>query len=446
LRQPNCWYCLHEHLIETVLRALIVSPHFPPVNTPDMHRVRLLLPFLRQHGVDAEVLCVAPEYVNAPKDPWLSDGLPVNVPVHRVKALPLSWSRCPGVRSLSVRARRQLARTGDQLLASGRFDVVYFSTTIFPLHTLGPRWKRRFGVPFVMDYQDPWITDYYRDHPEIVPPGGRLKFHIIDALQRRIEPRVLRECAGITSVSPAYPTQLAKRYEWAAGLPYLVQPFPGPSRDVQRFRSAAIAQEWFRPAEDVVNWVYAGAVIPGMLPVLRSFFEAVRDGVPPETRARLRMHFLGTSYASGRAAPIVMPLAHELGLAEQVRERCERLPYSEVLQCLNDADALLAFGSNDAGYSPSKVYPYLLARKPLLAIYHEQSEVQSLFARVGGAVSIPFGTPYDPVRTRAEIGQRWVQLRGYETTMRLNESALEEYLEPERARVFCGFLADAVKR
>ena len=61
----------------TTRRLLIVSPHFPPVNTPDMQRVRMLLPFFRPNGWRVEVLAVEAERVTpAPLDQWLADGLP----------------------------------------------------------------------------------------------------------------------------------------------------------------------------------------------------------------------------------------------------------------------------------------------------------------------------------------------------------------------------------
>ena len=38
------------------MKILIVSPHFPPTNAADMQRVRLILRYLKEAGVEAEVL------------------------------------------------------------------------------------------------------------------------------------------------------------------------------------------------------------------------------------------------------------------------------------------------------------------------------------------------------------------------------------------------------
>jgi hypothetical protein len=55
--------------------VLIVSPHFPPTNAPDMQRVRMSLPHFHKFGWRASVLAVAPD----PDDlvePLLLDTIP----------------------------------------------------------------------------------------------------------------------------------------------------------------------------------------------------------------------------------------------------------------------------------------------------------------------------------------------------------------------------------
>lgn len=426
-------------------RVLILSPHFPPVNAADMQRVRMLLPFFLENGWKAEVLSVSPDQVAAPLDPWLVDGLPPDVKVHRVTALGLGWSRIPGLGTLGLRALRALGKAGDRLLAKGGFDLVYFSTTVFEVHLLGPRWKRKFGVPFVMDFQDPWVNDYYREHPDVVPPGGRLKYALAEALHCWMEPRVLRECAGITSVSPEYPKQLARRYPLLGELPSLVQPFPGAHYDFERLGEPQVSQHYFDPRDGQIHWVYIGVVIPGMLPVLRALFRAITTTMPSERLKLLRLHFIGTSYASGgRAEPRVVPLAAEFGLTDQVTEQCERIPYAQALKCLSDADALLAIGSDDPGYTASKIYPYLLARKPLLAIYHEQSTVVELIRQVGGAVCIPFAAPLDEVALTQVISKSWLASEEFTTPLPLNDSAFAPYTDHGSAAVLCRFLEESL--
>ena len=50
-------------------------------------------------------------------------------------------------------------------------DLIFFSTTQFDAFSLGPTWKRKFGVPYVLDYHDPWVNNYYRETGTIIGFG-----------------------------------------------------------------------------------------------------------------------------------------------------------------------------------------------------------------------------------------------------------------------------------
>lgn len=385
------------------MRILIISPHFPPSNAADMHRVRMLLPHLAAHGVEAEVLCVQADQVAAPKDPWLEEGLPEHVPVHRVRALGLEWGRIPGLGTLSFRALGAIRRKGNELLGSGRFDLIYFSTTQFGIHVLGPEWKNRHGVGFAMDYQDPWVSDYYRKNPGVRPPGGKLKYAVSSWLAGRQEPAVLGACAGITSVSPAYPDQLRSRYPQTV-LPSIVLPFPGDNADLERVRNSDTRQQIFDPADGFQHWVYIGRGGEDMALAVSGIFAALAELKERQPEfANFRLHFIGTSYAGkGKGEKSIEPLAARYGLQDIVKEHTDRIPYSQTLRCLLDAHALIVPGSDDPGYTASKIYPYLLAGKPLLTVFHEESSVVSLIRRTGGGEVIDFRNDDTP----ESIGER----------------------------------------
>jgi glycosyl transferase family 4 len=420
-------------------RVLIVSPHFPPVNAADMHRVRTLIPYLAENGWQAEVLAVSPESVRIALDPWLSDGLPADLNVHRVHAMSTAWSRIPGLGGLGFRAMGALKRMGDRLLAGGSFDLVYFSTTVFEVHALGPRWRRKFGVPFVLDYQDPWVNDYYRDHPGVKRPGGRVKYFVAEAIHRWMEPRALRDCAGITSVSPEYPRQLARRYPAMKIPPSLIQPFPGSRRDFERLPQRT---ERGRSHD---RWVYIGRGGAVMSVALRGLFTALRDHAPDELKRRVKLQFIGTSYApAGSGEASVKQIAEECGVADLVEETPDRIPYGETLMRLRDADALMVPGSDDPSYVASKIFPYLLARRPLLAIFHRNSMAVDVMKSVGGGVCVPFSSGESAEELGARIAECWMSRGQYRETVPLDETAFEPYSDRGSAVAMCRFFEQCV--
>ncbi len=352
-------------------RVLIVSPHFPPVNAPDHQRVRMSLPYLGEFGWEAHVLAVDPRYVEGFRDPGLLQTVPDDVPVTRVPAIPAGLTRRVGLGSLGLRSLGPLTLAGDRLLRTRRFDLVYFSTTIFPAMGLGPVWKRRWNVPYVLDMQDPWVGDYYA-RTGVRPPGGRLKYAFAQWLARRGEPGAMRGAARVISVSPDYPAVLRKRYPELPDDRFVVLPFGASERDAELVRRQGIRHSVFDPGDGLLHWTYLGRGGADMALALRGLFLALKRVRESDARInRVRLHFVGTSYArSGSGKPTVAPLAEQSGVGDLVREQTDRIPYLEGLALLRTSDAVLLIGSDDPGYSASKVYPCVLAGRPLLAVLH----------------------------------------------------------------------------
>src|SRR3954469_23961107 len=104
-------------------KVLIVSPHFPPVNAPDMQRVRLTLPYLRAKGWEPTVLALAPESIKgAVLEPRLERTYPDDVRIIRVKGFSPAWTRWAGIDSLWRRCGPAVTAAGEKLLRSERFD------------------------------------------------------------------------------------------------------------------------------------------------------------------------------------------------------------------------------------------------------------------------------------------------------------------------------------
>ncbi|MBF0382364.1 MAG: glycosyltransferase, partial [Magnetococcales bacterium] len=361
-------------------KLLIISPHFPPINAPDHQRIRISTPYFHEFGWTPHVLAVIPNEVEGVWDPMLLETLPDALPVRQVGALPIRYTRPLGVGNLGLRAFYQLYKAGCDWIEEEKFDLIYFSTTVFNVMALGPMWKKRYGVPFVLDMQDPW-RDNQADvvDREPVRPGGWLKFTITQAIHRFLEPYVMRRTSHIISVSPAYRETLLKQYDFLQHEQMSVIPFGASQKDFEICRSQGISQDFFNPEDDCIHLAYVGRSSPDMACALRVLFAAVRAerGRSPQIWDRVRMHFIGTSYGSGDLAErTVEPVAREYDLLDIVSEHPHRIPYFQALKLLLDSDAVLIVSSDDPGYSASKLYPYVLAKKPIIAVMHGDSPVQ----------------------------------------------------------------------
>jgi len=372
-------------------RVLVVSPHFPPINAPDMQRVRMGLPYYRDAGWEPTILSVKASDIEGVLEPELMATIPPATRIVETGAWPAKWTRRVGVGNIALRGFNHLRRAGNDLLARERFDLVFFSNTQFGTFPLGNLWRRRFGVPFVLDMQDPWRTDYYERKGSRKPPGG-WKYQFARLQAAALEGPTVSRAAGVMSVSGSYIDDLRARYRNFTA-PAEVIPF-GASRadlDVARAGPPSPAAPVHRGNE--VHFTYTGASGPVMPHALMVLFEALRRyrERQPEQANRFRFHFFGTSYVpAGRGVASVIPIAEVCRVADLVDEVPHRLGHLECIRLQADADILLLPGSSDLAYSPSKVYPYYLSAKPILGLVFRDSVMEQLLDELRCAYMVRF--------------------------------------------------------
>lgn len=411
-------------------KVLIVSPHFPPVNAADMHRTRLALPFLRSQGWEATILAVTPDSVEGVViDNLLVQTYPADIRVIRVSGLSPHYTRWAGIGSLWWRCGWALRKAGEKLLDTEKFDLVFFSTTQFDAFTLGPRWRQRYGVPYILDYQDPWVNDYYRN-TKICPPGGPLKYWLSQHKARRREPDVLRSADGVIAVSTSYGHELARRYPWFRAEGMITIPFGTTSLDLEIARQHQPAQSLVPFGDGNFNHIYAGRCVSGMANALTILFRAFRRylATHPMEAKRHRFHFIGTDYAPrplGREW--VIPAAEREAVRSYVHEHCYRVPYFEALYYLTQSDALVILGSNDVSYNASKIYPYLLAHRPIIVIAHENSQIMSAATNEGVVSCYTFNARADFEASIARVHAEWFVAGGCQRIHENRGNLLEKH-------------------
>jgi len=358
-------------------KIICISPHFPPVNAADMHRLRQSLPYFQEFGWEPIVFYISPDNVEQAQDPVLGNTVPDTVELHKVDAYPANITRKVSLGNLGFRCWFQLKRAVDKYLARNKCDLVYFSTTVFTVMSLGPHWLKKYGVPFVIDLQDPWRNDYYLSLPKSEQPN---KFWFDYRQKKILEAYTMPKAAGIVSVSPGYVKTIKSRYPVLADMECLTLPFAAFTQDMEQ---AKLLHSRTILSEDTVEFLYIGRGGLDMEFSLSALFAALRKGLDekPAIFDKLRFTFIGTSYApTGKGVLTILPIAVRHGVQDHVSEQTDRIPYYEALNRLANTDYLLMPGSDDADYTASKIFPYIMAQKPLLAIFNKHSSVVDILA------------------------------------------------------------------
>lgn len=365
-------------------RVLIISPFFPPANSADMHRVRQSLPHFKAFGWEPVIMSVDEKHSNPYSvDPLLNFSIPKDLEIIKIRAFDLKITQKIGLGSLSLRSIYFYYKKGTELLKNGNFDLIYFSTTSFHVMSLGPIWKKRFKIPFVLDIQDPWRNDFYLDKPKHERPP---KFVIAYTIDKWLEAFTIPKANGIISVSKGYIDTFIKRYRLPETFKYKIITFGASLVDNEIMEKNIKHSDMVRFDKGKINIVYIGRGGHDMMFAIDIFFKAFSIGISenPELYKKIKLWFIGTNYsAKENGLKHIYVLATKYGLEEFVEEINFRLPYFETLFLLKNSSILFVPGSTDTNYTASKIFPYILARKPLIAIFHTKSSVIKILKSLG---------------------------------------------------------------
>jgi hypothetical protein len=266
------------------------------------------------------------------------------------------------------------------LCARQHYDLAYI--TIYPTYpaVLGPWLKRRWGLRFVLDVQDPWVGSW----GVRTGPGGApdLRSRLSRTLAVRLERHVVPAVDGITAVSRQTITELAARVPHVAVVPSEELPIGWEPRDWSHIDLTVL-----RHSQQPWTAAYVGTILPAGRDILRGFLRGVaqwRRARAPHAESA-RVIFVGSSNESAGTPPsVATTIAAEEGLEGSVDEHPARVPYFEALRINAAADLVVVLGTNEPHYTASKIFPALLARRPLLAIVHRASTVAAMLQGRGG--------------------------------------------------------------
>jgi glycosyltransferase involved in cell wall biosynthesis len=380
------------------MKALIVSLYFPPAGGGGVQRPLKLAAQLPELGIETHVL--------APDDPrWLHRDedlpLPAAATVHRARYFGPSGRKLAeelhglgGLRRELVRARalgRRLLvpdenvtwnltanRAAIRLVRRHGIDVVVTTSPPVSVHMIGAIAKRATGVKWVADLRDSLVAHpHRRAERRLVRVKERTAEHVARLVARRAD--------GIVAVSEAIADE-ARAFGPRAPVTTIANGSDFDDFDGLEYR----AGERFRIT-------HAGSFFGKRDP--KPFLTALaRSGLDVEAR------FLGDFRSADRA------WAETLDLGDRLR----LLPYAprrESLELQRDSDALLLLipdaGGRGRGVLSGKVFEYLAAERPVLALVPPDGAAAELIRETGAG---PVVAPDDVDGIRAaliELEARW---------------------------------------
>jgi glycosyltransferase involved in cell wall biosynthesis len=238
---------------------------------------------------------------------------------------------------------------------------------------------RRLGVPFVLDYRDPWTT-YPRGWN--YSPGLRSRL-----VARGQERGLLQRAAMVVSAHQALPGLLERELR-VPGLTARSHWIPN-GYDPEDF-AGLTAQE-----SPLFTLTWAGSLYTGrtLSPIFRVLSDLTREGAIPLDKLKVRVYDR-------------LPDRIRLQCGDpELRTRLDtpgEIPHRDVLRAITDTTVNLLVDLNYAGpvfHTPGKLYEYLAAGRPILAITGEGVQGDLIREAAAGWV-VP---PGDPAALRAAL-------------------------------------------
>ncbi|MFN8586417.1 MAG: glycosyltransferase [Candidatus Eisenbacteria bacterium] len=387
-------------------RLLVLAYFFPPLAGGGVHRALAFTRHLPEHGWDCTVICageddywVRDESLRARVDPRtevirVSGGSALSA-LLRARGGTAAAGRRSGGWFAPLRAASDWwllpdsyagwAKRAEQAaaarLAAGGVDALLTTSPPDSVHLAGASLARRFRVPWIVDYRDPWIGLYFRTPPT---PWHR-------ARHRAMERRVNEGANLVLAASHTHEAQLRASGDRLRALEWLPNGFE-PAAGVAATVTADDAAKF--------RLVFTGTL--SLMPDALTLLEALRAFLArvPDARAALDVVLAGpydTTYEARATA---------LGLGGVVRFP-GALAHAEARALQRSADALLLWKPPGEGYAtmvPGKLYEYLDAGRPIVALVPEGDEAGDLVRRAGGAV-LP---PGDPGALARELETRYM--------------------------------------
>ena len=253
-------------------------------------------------------------------------------------------------------ASRQIIR----LCREQRIDAVYATATPFSAMLAGMWAKRRTKLPLVVDLRDPWSLDPLYFHKKPKP---------LQALERRLE----RQCFTAADRVLLNTERAASAYR--AQYPDLQQKIFHLHNGFDRGLFLP-SQPETPEASTIVHFgnFYRHRTMGNLLKAV----QRLRGGSSPA----VRLVVYGSFREEDRA------LAASLGLLDRLEER-KTVPYAQAMQELSKAGVLLLLQSEDTDLQiPAKLFDYLCARRPILALANNP-EISKILHETNAGLAAP---------------------------------------------------------
>jgi len=430
--------------------VLFITYYFPPAGGPGVQRVTKFIKYLKDFGWTPIVLAPDdPEY--QARDESLAKELPADLIIRRSpifepyklyrkftgtkEGLSLDINVFEEGSKLSLKQRiahfiratffipdarigwyRSAVKEAMKIAKEYPISMIYSSSPPYTVSVIARKVSKKTRVPFVAGFRDPWSGF------EVSAPK---RWFIPRAIDEYLEKSVFHDAKKIDVAWKGIACDAIAKYPDLPADKFIHVPNGFDSVD---YPEHDIHLRAARRRGNKFIMTYSGSLYGPRNP--KNFFRAVElllDGneIDPE---KVLLRFVGRSGADLDEmfeAPKIKPLL----------ERIDYVPHSQAVELISDSDALLLIVDDIPSVEhivPGKVYEYLGAMRPILAIAEPQGAIGELLHETKGGEAIAQKDIEGQARVIRDFYQRW--LRGDSPASQMDSEKISQYERREATR------------
>ena len=356
-------------------RLLMVAYHFPPMaGSSGIQRTLRFVKYLPEFGWEPMVLSAHPRAYDRTNPELLADiqkeTVVVRAPAFDTARHFSIAGRYPGFLARPDRWASWLPGAtimGLSMIKRYKPDAIWSTFPIATAHLIGAALHKHSGLPWIADFRDPMAQDGY--------PSDPLTWKSF----KKIEERATKEAALCTFTTPGAARLYAQRYPHAANRFRVIEN----GYDEESFEGIAPEGGALNPGK--ITLLHSGIVYPSerdptqLLQSVRALIDAGQISTKQFCiRFRASMHeaFLQT-------------LIDKFDLKDCI-ELLPPISYSEALNEMVRADVLLIMqATNCNDQVPAKLYEYLRAGRPILALTDPIGDTATVLRKAGISAIAP---------------------------------------------------------
>lgn len=342
-----------------MIKVLLVAYHFPPISGGGVFRTLKFTKYLPEFNYQPHVLTVK-NSMHRTKDPSLLRELPSEAKIYRSFSFEHKILRAPRLLNINLKWFNIpdenigwlpfAVSQGEKIIKKEKIDLIYATAPMFTSLLIGFLLKKKTGKPLVVDYRDPWTQNIFVKYPT--------QLHRI--IEEKMETLVLATADHIIVTAEPMKEKLVRKYPFAKGkIDTITNGFD--SEDFKDLEEKEDRQKFVITYTGSLYGLRTGKHF------LKGFKKLIEEN--PQLQPNIQLIF------SGLQSKQTLFLIEKFGLRKVVK-LVGYLSHKETLRLMKNSDVLLLIMSSDEVHDartgtitiPGKLFEYLGAKKPILAI------------------------------------------------------------------------------